>query len=993
MAADNWRTIQELFLAAADLPPDEQRLYLDSACAGDASLRGEVESLLASDQTAEAGIATAVESAARTLLGSGRTLDADPELGTHLGPWRLIREIGHGGMGAVYLAARDDEQFEQRAAIKLIKLGLDTNELLERFRRERQILANLDHPNIARLIDGGSTPDGRPYLVMEYVEGQTVAAWRSQRNPTIEDCCRLFLQVCDAVSHAHAKLVVHSDLKPANILIAADGSPKLLDFGVAKLLSPDPAMDLTLTPTAGRPLTPEYASPEQVLGQPVTTATDVYSLGAVLYELLTGSRARRITSVSAAEVERAVCDTPVPRLSEAVNPAFAGAERWRRRLRGDLENIVQMAMRKEPERRYASVERFAADVRGYLEGQPVAARKDSLGYRAGKFLRRHRWGLLAAGLSVASLVTGTVLAISEARRADAARRVAEAQRAVAESARRTAEREHLTAERERGQAQTEAQLARDEQQRAEQRLNEMVGLANHSLFDIHSEIERLPGAMEARRKIVATTLQYLEELEKDAAGDERLRMAVGAGYLKLAQVQGDPFGPSLRDFPAALQSYRKAEDLVTPLYRAHPDDPGALTNWIDIRLGAARTMTTSGKAEEAVRVLQETLPAARVLARLRPGDPSALKREGEIMSALARALAEHDSQAALVWARKYLAVTARLAERFPQNEVIAQELSDAHSDVATYLTYLGQLKEGVAEYQLALPIRERLAAANPNDVNRRRMLMLAYGHIAILQGGSNQGNTGEFEEARKNYAKVIEIAAKTAAADPKNRTAQYDLAAALLRSGMVEVPPSGLAQSLELLRRAASISETLAQSSPDDSYLRRDWEWAQEYIGHRLREMGRLPEAVAAYRRSLASAAAALAANPGDRVAASQAAASGCALALALAEMGDRAGALAQARETIERARANASVASYHDQRQFYLARTLLGLAKVHRALAQSAAATPVQSQADWREAMAAAESAQTQMAAVPGAEHNSNYSQTFQDVQSITAEARQHLR
>jgi tetratricopeptide (TPR) repeat protein len=520
----------------------------------------------------------------------------------------------------------------------------------------------------------------------------------------------------------------------------------------------------------------------------------------------------------------------------------------------------------------------------------------------------------------------------------------------------------------------------------------LVGLANHSLFDIHSQIEMLPGATDARRKIVGTTLQYLEELEKDAAGDERLRFAVGAGYLKLAQVQGDPYGPSLRDFPAALKSYRKAEALVAPLYRAHSGDPRVLTAWIDIRLGAGRTMTASGKADEAVRVLTETLPAAQALARLRPDDPTALDREGSIMSALSRATAEHEARAALVWARKYLGATTRLAERFPQNEEIAQELSDAHSDVATYLTYLGDLKEAVAEYELALPIRERRAAANPNDVNRRRALMLAYSHIAGLQGDPVRGNTGEFESARKNYAKVIEIAERLAAADPKNRTAQYDLAAALLRAGAIEVPPSGLAQSLDLLRRAATISETLAQSSSDDTYLKRDWEMAQEYVGNRLRQMGRLPEAVAAYRRSLDSAAAGLAANPGDRIAASQAAASGCALAVALAEMGDRAAALAQAHENIDRARANSTVATHRDLRLYYLAKTLAGLGKVCRALAQSAESA-AQSHADWREAAAAAESAQAQIAVMPGAGQNRNYSQTFQDIQSIIAEARQHLR
>jgi tetratricopeptide (TPR) repeat protein len=305
---------------------------------------------------------------------------------------------------------------------------------------------------------------------------------------------------------------------------------------------------------------------------------------------------------------------------------------------------------------------------------------------------------------------------------------------------------------------------------------------------------------------------------------------------------------------------------------------------------------------------------------------------------------------------------------------------------------MGELKEAVTEFELALPIRERLAAANPNDVNRRRTLMLAYAHIAGLQGDPVRGNLGEFEEARKNYSRAVEIAEQMAAADPKNRTARYDLAAALLRAGAVDVPPSGRAQSLEQLRRSASIAEALLQSSPDDTHLKRDWEMAQEYIGNRLRQAGRLPEAAAAYRRSFESAAGAMAADAADRIAASQATASGCALAVALAEMGDRVAALAQARENIDRARANSTVATYRDLRLYCLAKTLAGLGKVYRVLAQSADSA-AQSQADWREALAAAESAQAQMAAVPGAAQNGNYVQAAQEIQSLIAEARQHVR
>ena len=237
MPTDNWEKIQELFLAAADLPPAEQRSFLDRACADDPQLRREVESLLASDADGGESIAAAVTGAAQELLGG------DPLIGARLGRWRVEREIGRGGMGAVYLATRDDGDYQQQAAIKLVKQGMDTAQVLERFRHERQILANLHHPFIARLIDGGSTGQGRPYLVMEYVEGQPIDSWLGERDAGLEERCRLFLRVCEAVSYAHRNLVVHRDLKPGNISIAPDGMPKLLDFGVAKLLAPDEDAD------------------------------------------------------------------------------------------------------------------------------------------------------------------------------------------------------------------------------------------------------------------------------------------------------------------------------------------------------------------------------------------------------------------------------------------------------------------------------------------------------------------------------------------------------------------------------------------------------------------------------------------------------------------------------------------------------------------------------------------------------------------------------
>src|SRR5215469_549277 len=375
----NWEHVQSLFLEAADLDPDEQARFLESACSGDEELRREVGSLLAHDSAGEGRITEALGDTAQSLFSSENLID------TRLGAWRVLQEIGRGGMGAVYLAARDDDQFQKRVAIKVVKRGMDTVELLNSFRRERQNLAHLDHPYIARLIDGGSTPQGQPFLVMEYVEGKPIDLHCREQEMEVEARCRLFLKVCQAVSYAHRKLVIHRDLKPSNILVTTDGSPKLLDFGVAKLLDPELESGSAVTLQVGRPLTPEYASPEQDRGEPVGTASDVYALGAILYELLTGVKAQRMETYSPAELERVICDTEIVPPSERIKSSNA---RLRKRISGDLDNIVRMAMRKEPELRYSSVDLLAVDVSRYLRARPVTARPPSLGYRLGKFARR-----------------------------------------------------------------------------------------------------------------------------------------------------------------------------------------------------------------------------------------------------------------------------------------------------------------------------------------------------------------------------------------------------------------------------------------------------------------------------------------------------------------------------------------------------------------------------------------------------------------------------
>ena len=407
------------------MPPDERMAYLESHCAGDPALRAEVESLLAADDAAQSQfLGEHVAEHAAPLVAE---LTPEPkDKPAEVGPYRLLEQLGQGGMGQVFRAERADGQFEQEVAIKLVRAGLGSPRMLRRFRHERQILARLEHPHIARLLDGGTTEDGRPYFVMEYVEGVPITQYCDDHRLGTDARLALFRTVCATVQYAHQNLIVHRDLKPSNILVTADGTVKLLDFGIAKLLDRADEAVLTMMETQSdqRLMTPAYAAPEQIRGEPVTTATDVYQLGVLLYELLTGHRPYRLPSRLRAEIERAILETTptrpstvideveaiAPGASKKVTPAqvtearTTTLDRLRRRLRGDLDNVVLMALRKEPTRRYESVGQLAEDVRRHQEGLPVVARPARTGYRVRKFVERHRVGVASAAVIVLLLM-------------------------------------------------------------------------------------------------------------------------------------------------------------------------------------------------------------------------------------------------------------------------------------------------------------------------------------------------------------------------------------------------------------------------------------------------------------------------------------------------------------------------------------------------------------------------------------------------------------
>ncbi|MEX0879789.1 MAG: serine/threonine-protein kinase [Thermoanaerobaculia bacterium] len=422
-----WTAARALFEELLDLPGAERSRRL--ARLEDEALREDVERLLAADSDAGGFLESPAVAVAGGLLdGFG---DApEPPLPDAIGPYRILSRLGRGGMGEVLLGERADGLFEQRVAIKLLRRGMDSDEVLARFSRERRILARLHHPHIARLLDGGAAPDGRPYFVMELVDGEPITAYCRERNLSVEDRLRLVLDACDAVSAAHRSLIVHRDLKPSNVLVSKDGEVKLLDFGIAKLLASDEAKSAaTETRAEARRLTPAYAAPEQVLGEPVTTATDVWALGALLYELLTGTvpqrRDARTAAGLAASVDTETLERPSARVAKAPlaslpasTPSEPDRRRLERRLRGDLDNILQMALRREPERRYGAVAALAEDLRRHLSGRPVRARAVTVGYRLGKFVRRQRIAVAAGALVLLSLVAGLVATQWQARRAE-----------------------------------------------------------------------------------------------------------------------------------------------------------------------------------------------------------------------------------------------------------------------------------------------------------------------------------------------------------------------------------------------------------------------------------------------------------------------------------------------------------------------------------------------------------------------------------------------
>jgi serine/threonine protein kinase/tetratricopeptide (TPR) repeat protein len=774
MNSERWQQVREILDRAIAMPGGERTAYLEVACLPDASLRSEVESLLRSH---EAAGSVFLKNPAIDLKNAVAEITTPRNLVGHkIGVYEIAEEIGRGGMGEVYRAVRADGQYHKQVAIKLVRVGLDTPVLLERFRHERQILASLDHPNIARLHDGGATEDGIPYLVMELIEGETVDTYCDAHKLSITQRLQLFRQICSAVQYAHQRLVIHRDLKPSNVLVTRDGVPKLLDFGIAKLLDPAAAAETTLE----RPMTPEYASPEQVRGDPITTASDVYSLGIVLYQLLTG-RSPYGETRSPHQLAHAVCETdpgkpssvvlkpPPVRMNQALQPGTpeqisrcreGSPAQLRRRLAGDLDNIVLKALRKEPQRRYASVEQFAEDIRRHLEGLPVIAVKGSVAYRAGKFVRRNRAGVAASAMVAMTLAVGVAATVRQARIAH-----------------------------------REAEIASSERARAEKRFSDVRELANSLIFEIHDSIQGLPGATPSRKLLLDRAVQYLDKLSQDAAGDINLQRELAWAYHRLATVQGDTTQSNLGEVNAAEVSNRKAMALFEAVAKANPNNVTDQLNLAMAYRGRAffDIYETTGRAE-----IDRALAVTEPLLHMSIGNVDLENERAQEEFILAQIQdAAGDRLLAIDSFRNVLDLRQKIVRTNPAYPGIRQGIAKVTVLLAHEIGRFGSRDEGLRLMNIGIADFEALVKETAGDPGMLRELSTAEarrGEVKLMQGDVAAA-LSDFHRSRQRIERLARL-------DPENKMLQSDLWADQFHEGRALAVAGRNAEALSVLERA-----------------------------------------------------------------------------------------------------------------------------------------------------------------------------------------------
>ena len=734
-------------------------------------------------------------------------MDEGPLAGTQIGRYRLIRQVGAGGMGEVYLAHRERE-FQQRVAVKLVRQGAANPEVIRRFLIERQTLASLKHPNIVKLSDGGATADGTPYLVVDYVDGVPIDAYCDRHRLSMRQRLRLFVDVCDAVAYAHRCLVVHCDLKPANILVTESGQPMLLDFGIAKLLDPIAAgITEDAAKTRQRAFTIEFASPEQLSGQPVTTSTDIYALGVILYGLLTGRTPYRTTPESLAGWIRAVCQEDPEAPSTLVAGAAADPKQAPRQLAGDVDAIVLKALRKKPQDRYASVAALAEDIRRYLGGDPVLARRNTAGYVLRKFVDKHKLGVGASALMLVALAAGVVATLWQAR--IAARRFEDVRR-----------------------------------------------LAHVFLFDVHDAIQYLPGSTAARSLIAKTGTEYLDGLARESHGDVSLEQELAQGYLKIGDVEGNPYGANLGDSAASIARYRQALAIADSLVARDPASIPARQLAAKSHLDLAFVLPEVGKLPEAMDHAKQALRLDQALAAADPRNPEAklnlavaYERQGDLLGGPQEVNLGRTQDAVSAY-KQGLDVLPELPPANPLAARVGRAKAVLTAKLAMQQDAAGDRLGALAKYQEALRTAEDLARADPNNQHSGELVSAFLNQIAY-----DQQSLGDLPAALASYLKISAIDEEQLRADPNNSKARDNSIVTLRNLGSLYLYQLNKKEDgARCYQRAAELLEAACQADPHNLASRKDLAETLTFVASALLATGHPAEARTQAVRGLAMA-------------------------------------------------------------------------------------------------------------------------------------------
>lgn len=676
--------------------------------------------------------------------------------GERVGPWEVRREIGRGGMSTVFLAERVDGRFERQVAIKFLHGFIPGKDMAERMKGEQRILAGLDHKNICKLLDAGVSAGGRPYFIMEYVNGEPVDQYCENGDLTVAQRLHLFEQVCEAVLYAHQRMIVHRDLKPSNILVNRSGQVKLLDFGIAKILSEEPELDITNTQPSLHLMTPEYASPEQVEYRPVTTGTDVYSLSLVLCKILTGSLPYKLQKKTPLEMGKLITDTEPVKPSALVKKLNSKGEdseggntppEIERILKGDLDNIILKALRKDPDRRYSSVEQFLQDIRNYLEDRPVTARPETVGYRAKKFIRRNRGPVATAALVVILLISSMVISLRQAEIADTQRRI------------------------------------------AEERLGDLRELAGSMMFEIHDAIAPLPGSVQVREMIAENISEYLEQLSALDEEDPDLKLELAGSYRRIGDLLGNPTTSNLGRSQDALENYDKALEQLNSVQSLHVESRAYTRERAVILEKKSDVLASLQRLEEAEELQRESVSLFRQMMNQDSNGESefsyavSLLKLGDLMGhPNFPNLGMPDSSMTLY--KEAEAILDRLYRQTEKSVRVVQYNGIIHERIGVIYEQLAQTNSSIEHFEKSMELREEFIELDPMNLDAIRDKAVSLENLAKVHL-----QTGNLSEAEKRFKESFQTFQWLYNSDPTNYSAIQSLAISHIHLGDLAYHP------------------------------------------------------------------------------------------------------------------------------------------------------------------------------------------------------------